>query len=113
MLLEGAGAVTAAAGGFVLRQALKISVTTTHTNERTMTVGGDATGNFNQGDVGGNAIFTVGTAPPPVADRAFSKPSPTPRKRSVGLIVLGALLIIAGVMMICTGLYVNLGSSTV
>ena len=99
MLLEAAGTATAAAGGLVLRQAFKT------TNTRTATVHGNFTGILDQGDTGGNKTTSFGTPPASTANATASGASPG-RKPAAGIII-GCLLIAAGILMICAGLYWN------
>jgi len=101
MLLEAAGTATAAAGGVVLRQAFR----TTVTNTRTITTGGSFTGIANQGDIHGPANMTFGTPPRSAPNLAPAVASTPAQKRPIALIVLGSFLVLAGIGMICAGFY--------
>jgi hypothetical protein len=111
MYLETAGAASAAAGGLMLRQAFKVSVSNTTTSTRTMTIGGSATGAFNQGDSNGplNMNVNIGTGGPslPGPSPAPAPSHPASPKRPVGLIFFGTLLLVAGITMLCAGFYIN------
>jgi hypothetical protein len=108
MYLEGAGAATAAAGGFMLRQAFKVNVTNTNNTERKVEIDGSVVGSLiNEGDIHGNATMTVGAQPRAAPASPPAAATPKPKGRSIGLIVLGSCLLFAGILMICTGLYIN------
>lgn len=101
MLLEGVGAAAAAAGGLVLR----FGIQSRRTETRTVSLRDAHGGIVNVGDVGRDAIMSVGGGPAPAPRADASPPVPPSAKRGRGLIVIGSLLLIGGVLTLIIGVY--------